>query len=326
MLGLEYSPGELVQSISRSRSAGLVDAALNALPGAAFALLLGWGPIAALALAGVTWVSSSGVVAKVVRDLGRLGNRETPTVLSILVIEDLAMAFYLPILTTLAVGASLVRGATTLGVAVAVVVLILYFALRHGAGLSRLFSASHAESLLLGVLGLTILVAGLAQQASVSAAVGAFLVGIALSGQVADSAEELLSPLRDLFAAIFFVFFGLSTDPLDIVPVLIPAALLAVVTMATKVATGYYAAAQAGMGIPGRWRAGFALTPRGEFSIVIAGLAVGAGVEPQLAPLATAYVLITVVAGPLLSRIPDTERFRAAVRRRGDERRARAAA
>ncbi|MCU1438359.1 MAG: potassium transporter [Naasia sp.] len=324
MLGLEYSPSELVHSLTRNRAAGVLDALLNALPGAAFALILGWGPIAAVTLAGVTWVSSSGVIAKVLRDLGRLGNRETPTVLSVLVIEDLAMAFYLPVLSALALGASLAQGATTLAVAIAVVAVILYLALRHGAGVSRLFSASHSESLLLGVLGLTILVAGLAQQVNVSAAVGAFLVGIALSGQVAATAEELLSPLRDLFAAIFFVFFGLSTDPSDIVPVLVPAAILAVVTIGTKVATGYFAAARAGMGIPGRWRTGFALTPRGEFSIVIAGLAVGAGVEPQLAPLATAYVLITVVAGPLLARIPDTARFRAAVRRHGDTRRARA--
>src|SRR3712207_3346279 len=61
LLGLEYTAGELVQSLSRSRMAGLLDACLNALPGAAFALLLGWGPVAAVALAGVTWVSSSGV-------------------------------------------------------------------------------------------------------------------------------------------------------------------------------------------------------------------------------------------------------------------------
>ena len=67
---------------------------------------------------------------------------------------------------------------------------------------------------------------------------------------------------------------------------------------------GYLAAKRAGIGVPGRWRTGFVLTPRGEFSIVIAGLAVGAGVEPQLAPLATAYVLITVVAGSVLARVP----------------------
>ena len=74
--------------------------------------------------------------------------------------------------------------------------------------------------------------------------------------------------------------------------------------------SGYLAAKRAGIGVPGRWRTGFVLTPRGEFSIVIAGLAVGAGVEPQLAPLATAYVLITVVAGSVLARVPDTSWFR----------------
>lgn len=316
MLGLEYSADELVSSLKRSRTAGLIDAALNALPGAAFALILGWGPVAAFALAGVTWVSSSGVVAKVMRDLGRLGNRETPTILSMLVIEDLAMAFYLPVLSTLVIGAGLLRGSVTVAIAVAVVTVILFLALRHGRIISRLLSDEDAEALILGVLGLTMLVAGLAEQVSVSAAVGAFLVGIAISGQLAHSAVEVLSPLRDLFAAIFFVFFGLSTDPAAMVPVLIPATILAIITIATKTLAGYLAAKRAGIGIPGRWRTGLTLTPRGEFSIVIAGLAVGVGVEPQLAPLATAYVLMTVIAGPILARIPDTAWFKLAVRRR----------
>lgn len=309
MLGLEYTASELVDSLKRSRRAGVLDALLNALPGAAMALILGWGPVAAVALAGVTWVSSSGVIAKVLRDLGRLSNRETPTILSILVIEDLAMAFYLPVLSALVIGAGLLAGATALVIAVAVALLILFLALKHGRIVSALFSPHHAESLVLGVLGLTMLVAGVAQQVNVSAAVGAFLVGIAISGQVASSAEAVLSPLRDLFAAVFFVFFGIATDPADIVPVLVPAIVLAVATMGTKVATGWLAAREAGIALPGRWRAGLTLTPRGEFSIVIAGLAVAAGLEPQLAPLATAYVLITIVAGSVLARVPDTAWF-----------------
>ncbi len=316
MLGLEYSPTELIKSLKQSRIAGIWDGLLNALPGAAFALLLGWGPVAALALAGITWVSSSGVIAKVLRDLGRLGNRETPTILSILVIEDLAMAFYLPILSAVVIGAGFVQGSITVVVAVGVVLVILLLALRFGKQLSRLFSANHAEPLLLGVLGLTMLVAGLAEQVSVSAAVGAFLVGIAISGQVAHNATVVLAPLRDLFATVFFVFFGISTSPASIVPVLIPAVILAIVTMGTKTLTGYLSAKRAGIGIPGRWRTGLALTPRGEFSIVIAGLAVTAGVEPQLAPLAAAYVLITIVVGPLLARIPDATWFKDTVKRR----------
>jgi CPA2 family monovalent cation:H+ antiporter-2 len=316
MLGLEYSAAELMGSLKQSRVAGLLDGLFNAVPGALFGLLLGWGPIAAVALAGITWVSSSGVIAKVMRDLGRLGNRETPVILSILVIEDLAMAFYLPVLSALVVGAALIDGAITVAIAVTVVVVILYIALRHGRLVAKLFSVQHPEPLLLGVLGLTMLVAGAAEQVSVSAAVGAFLVGIAISGPVAEHAARVLTPLRDLFAAVFFVFFGLATDPNDIPPVLLPALALAVVTMGTKFLSGYLAARRAGLGRPGRWRTGLTLTPRGEFSIVIAGLAVGAGIEPQLAPLATAYVLITIIVGPLLARIPDSPRFKARMRRR----------
>ena len=153
-----------------------------------------------------------------------------------------------------------------------------------GRHISRFVSSDDPEKLLLVVLGLTLLVAGLAQQLQVSAAVGAFLVGIALSGEAAEGAHNLLSPLRDLFAAVFFVFFGLHTDPASIPPVLLPALALAVVTAGTKIATGYWAARRAGISAKGRWRAGGTLVARGEF------------------PLATAYVLILVIVGPFTAR------------------------
>ncbi|MFY1674215.1 cation:proton antiporter [Plantactinospora sp. WMMB334] len=316
MLGLEYSATELVGNLRAAAPAGLIDGLLNALPGAAFGLLLGWGWIGAVVLAGVTWVSSSGVVAKVLSDLGRVGNRETPVILSVLVIEDLAMALYLPLVTAILGGQTLLRGGLALTVAVFTVMLVLVVAIRYGHFISRLLSAQDPEALLLGVLGLTLLVAGIAAGLQVSAAVGAFLVGIALSGPVAHNATELLSPLRDLFAAVFFVFFGLVTDPRAIPPVLLPALALAVITMATKVLTGYLAAKRVGIGLPGRWRAGLALAPRGEFSIVIAGLAVATSVvNPELGPLATAYVLITVVTGPMLARLPDLAWFKRWLRR-----------
>ncbi len=316
LLGLEYTASELLTTLRRSPAIGAIDGVLNAVPGAALALLLGWGPVAALALAGITWVSSSGVVAKMLRDLGRLGNRETPAVLAILVMEDLAMAFYLPVLAALLVGVSLLEGAVAVAIAVGVVSVILFIALRFGSFISRIFSPEHPEPLLLGVLGLTMLVAGVAQQVNVSTAVGAFLVGIALSGRVAQQASQVLTPLRDLFAAVFFVFFGLATDASALLLMLGPAIALSIATMATKVSTGYLAAKRAQIGVPGRWRAGLALTPRGEFSIIIAGLAVSSGIEPGLAPLATGYVLITVIAGPLLARIPDARWFKAATRPR----------
>ncbi|EPJ38829.1 putative K(+)/H(+) antiporter YhaU [Streptomyces afghaniensis 772] len=302
MLGLEYTATDLVSNLRTHYPAGIVDAVLNALPGAVLALLLGWGPVAAVVLAGVTWVSSSGVIARVLGELGRLGNRETPAILSILVLEDLSMAVYLPIVTALLAGVGLAAGAVTLAIALGVATLVLVLAVRYGRHVSRFVSSDDPEKLLLVVLGVTLVVAGLAQQLQVSAAVGAFLVGIALSGEVAEGATSLLAPLRDLFAAVFFVFFGLHTDPASIPPVLLPALALAAVTTATKIATGYWAARRAGIGPKGRWRAGGTLVARGEFSIVIAGLAVTSGIEPSLGPLATAYVLILVLLGPLTAR------------------------
>ncbi|MFD7122522.1 cation:proton antiporter [Streptomyces sp. NPDC059892] len=300
LLGLEYSASELVSNLKTQYPSGIVDFVLNAVPGAAAALILGWGPVAAVALAGVTWISSSGVIAKVLGDLGRLGNRETPVILGVLVIEDLAMAVYLPLLTALLAGLSLAGGSLTLLISLGTVGAVLYLALRHGRLISRAVSSDNPEMLLLVVLGLTVLVAGVAQELQVSAAVGAFLVGIALSGEVAEGAHNLLAPLRDLFAAVFFVFFGLNTDPAAIPPVLVPALILATVTTLTKIGTGWYAAKRAGVRTAGRWRTGGTLVARGEFSIVIAGLAVG--VEPRIGPLATAYVLILVILGPLAAR------------------------
>ncbi|EPJ35478.1 hypothetical protein STAFG_7449 [Streptomyces afghaniensis 772] len=172
MLGLEYTASDLVSNLKTHYPSGLVDCAFNALPGAAVALLLGWGPVAAVVLAGVTWISSSGVIAKVLGDLGRVGNRETPVILSVLVLEDLAMAVYLPIVTALVAGAGLLAGSLTLAIALGAAGLVLFLALRYGRVISRFVSSDDPEKLLLVVLGLTILVAGVAQQLQVSAAVG----------------------------------------------------------------------------------------------------------------------------------------------------------
>ncbi|ABD11269.1 cation/H(+) antiporter [Frankia sp. CcI156] len=305
-LGLEYTADELLSGLRRQAPAGVLDLALNATPGVVAAFLLGWGPTAAVVLGGVTAISSSGIIAKVLGDLGRLGNRETPVVLSVLVLEDLAMAVYLPVLTALLAHHTFVRGSLTVAIALGVLVAVLYIALRHSEKVTRLVFNPKAhrndEILLLRALGLALFVAGVAQRMQVSAAVGAFLVGIALSGPVAEGAEEVLRPLRDLFAAVFFVFFGMQTDPAEIPPALLTGSLLAIAGVATKVMTGWWAARSAGIGTMGRFRAGAALVARGEFSIVIAGLAVAAGLEPRLGPLAACYVLLMAVLGPLAAR------------------------
>ena len=304
-LGLEYTPDELRDGLRRNGRAGVVDVVLNALPGAAAAFLLGWGLKEAVLLAGITYISSSGVISKVLSDLGRLGNRETPAILTVLVLEDLAMTLYLPVAAVVIAGDEISGAAITIAIALSVTLVALIAAMRYGHHLTRAISTRSDEALLLGVLGVTLLAAGAAQELEVSAAIGAFLVGVALSGTVQQRASALIEPLRDLFAALFFVLFGLQVDIGSLPPVLLAASLLALVTAATKVVTGWYAAKRLGVGVRGRARAGASLIARGEFSIVIAGLAIGSTVDRKLVPLAAAYVLLLAIAGPILTRFAD---------------------
>lgn len=305
MLGLEYTSDELIAGLRTSRWAGLLDLALNATPGVLTGYLLGWDTVEALFLGGITYISSSGVVAKVLDELGRIGNRETPTVLSLLIFEDLVMAVFLPVAAGLAIASGAADTVRDVGVALAAVALAFAAARLLGDRLSRLVFNQSGELLMLSVLGGALLIAGTAEELQAPAAVAALLVGIALSGPAADSSRRVLTPLRDLFAALFFVSFAIGVDPGAIPDVLPEAAALAIVTAGTKVAAGVAAAKRAGLGLPARLRAGTVLVARGEFSIIIAGVAVAEGLEPDLATLAATYVLILASVGPVLTRFAD---------------------
>jgi CPA2 family monovalent cation:H+ antiporter-2 len=301
MLGVEYTIDDIAGSIRTAAGPSVADLALGFPPGFLMGLALGWDVLPALLLGGVTYISSSSIVAKVLDDLGRLGNSETPAILSILVVEDLAMAPYLPLIAVLLAGGGAFKAIGLATAATALALVALVFARRHGHVLSRGIAHPKSEVVLLTVVGLLLLAGGAAELLSVSAGVVAFLVGLSISGSIANRTRELLSPLRDLFAALFFVSFGLQIDVAAIPGTLGMAALLFVVTAAAKVLTGWLAARRTSAA-PGRLRAGTALVARGEFSIVIAGLGVTAGVEAGLGPLAATYVLLTAIAGPLLTR------------------------
>lgn len=304
-LGLEFSPDELARGMRSSAPPGIVDALAGFVPGFAMGVVLGWEVQAAVLLGGVCWISSSGVVSKVLRDLGRLGNRETASVLNLLVFEDLAMAVYLPLAAALVAGQALGATLTTIVVALVAVAAVFVASMRWGELLSDRLNRISDEPLLLAVLGLTLLVAGVAHRIGVSAAIGAFLVGLAVSDPVRHRAVQLLSPLQDVFAATFFVFFAYQIDPGDLPGVLVAALVLLVVTGLTKVAAGAYAARRSGIAVPGQLRAGTVLVARGEFSIVIAALGATLADGPELGAMAAAYVLLTAVVGPVLTKQSD---------------------
>ncbi len=304
MLGLEFSAHELIDKVRQSATPGLADLVLNFAPGLVAGLLLGFDPVVAVLLGGITYISSSGVFAKVVADLNRTRNPETPTVLSILVIEDLAMVLFLPVITGFLVGGSLLQISLTVAISIVCVLTVLTVAYHHSDRISALVLSNSPEVLLLTLVGVSLLFGGLAERLHISAAVGAFILGIALSGDLVDHARELLFPLRHLFAASFFIFFGLQVDTSLIGEVALAAAALAAVTTLTKLATGWYAARSNGLGQPARALTGAALVAHGEFSIVIAEL--GAEQEPNLAAFAATYVIILAIVGSVLYQYADT--------------------
>jgi CPA2 family monovalent cation:H+ antiporter-2 len=299
-LGLEFSATEFASSLRHHLPSAGVDIILNATPGAVAGWLVGLNGVAVLSLAGVTYISSSGVIARLLEDLGRLGNRETPAVLSVLVLEDFAMAGYLPLFAVLASRGSWPDAVAGMAVALGALLVAFAASYRWGHHVGRLVEHPDSEQLLLRVLGITLMVAAVAETLHASAAVGAFLVGLTLTGETADRARKVLGPLRDLFAAIFFLAIGLSVDPHELVPMLPVALALAAVTAATKVATGMFTARRDGVARRGQLRAGTALIARGEFSLIIIGL-VGTSI-PAVAALATAYVFVMAIAGPVLAR------------------------
>jgi CPA2 family monovalent cation:H+ antiporter-2 len=302
VLGLEYSAEQLVAGARTGASAGIIDAAANFAPGFVCGLVLGWGATAAVVLGGVTWISSSSVVAKVLEGFGWLDNRETPAVLNLLVIEDLAMAIFLPIVGALVSDKTFGETVTAILVALVFVAVILLLALHAGRPLNRILGRASNETLLLAVFGLTLLVGGLAEEVNVSAAIGAFLVGLALSGSLRDRVGPLITPLRDLFAALFFLFFSFQLSPTALARVAIPALLLSLVAGATKFASAWFACRPYAIEPAGRVRAGASLVARGEFSIVIASLGASLAHGDDLGAVSAAFVFITAAAAPLIAR------------------------
>ena len=304
-LGLEYTGERLGEDLHSALPAGFKDLAVNFAPGVIAGLVLGWEVVPSLLLGGVVYISSSGIIAKVLTDLDRLENGETPVIMSILVLEDIAMAAYLPLMSILVIGQGWLSGLGSIAIGGVVGGALLFVALHYSKPVSSLIAHRSNEVVLLSALGLTLLVAGFAEWLQLSAAVGAFLVGITLSGPVAERTDRLIGPLRDLFAAIFFLFFGLSIDPTTLIPVLIPAAVLALLTGVAKVFTGWWATQGMDLNVGSRLRAGITLIARGEFSLVIAMMGISAGLEPRLGTLSAAYVLFTAVLGPLALRVTE---------------------
>lgn len=322
-LGLEYSAATILKEVRQHRRTALVDVVLNSIPGAVAGVLFGWDPIVILAMAGVTYISSSGIATQVVREMGWRSRPEWKSIVAILVLEDLVMAPYLPILSALGIATSLLLGLTGVAAGLLTVSILLFIGSRGIRVFAAVLKDDSGATLLLTTLGLALAAGGIAGLLNFSSAVAAFFVGLLITGEVADAIRNRLRPIRDVFAALFFVFFGLQTDPAEIPSALLVGVALVVVTWGTKVLTVWFALGEGrdddktsdnspgdGAAAHQRWfcalRGGSVLSARGEFSVAIGALIVAFDAAPaQWQGIVATYVMLSAVVGPLLAKVFD---------------------
>jgi len=300
-LGLEFSLDDLLAGGRKLLVAGAVYLALNLSAGLAVGSSLGWGGRETLVIAGIVGISSSAIVTKLVIELRRLANPETGLLLGIIVVEDVFLAIYLALLQPV-LGETEGAGEAVLAVAKGVAFLLLLVAVaRWGRGVvGRLLGTGDDELLTVCFVGLAVLVAGVAANVGVSDAIGAFLAGQVVAGtSVAHRVERLVLPLRDLFAAMFFFAFGLSVDPGALSSVAGPVLIAVTVTVIGCIIAGVFAARIQKLGAYAAANIGLTVLARGEFSLILASLAVAAGLDGRIGPFTAGYVLVLAIAGPL---------------------------
>lgn len=294
VLGFEYSASDLVQSLKKRWHAGLVDVLLNALPAATLALLLGFGWLGALAFSGIMFVSSSGIASQMIRETGWAKSNVAIRATGVLVLEDILLAPYLPLLATFALGLGLWAGLITVGVAA--VLIFGLFLISHGRELPGLRTLAHSGPgvLLLLVFGSALAISSAATLLGFSGAIAAFFVGMSLTGEVAESLRSRFAPLREIFSAIFFLFFGLSISAFDVLAVLPVSILFVVFGVAGKFALGWWIGRD--MPDPTNWkRIGAFLTARGEFSMIIAATVVADSALANVKEITLGIVVLTVL-------------------------------
>ncbi|MBM3704634.1 MAG: cation:proton antiporter [Actinobacteria bacterium] len=301
LMGLEYSARELGQSFRSSKSVILLDVLINGLPGILIALLAGWGVKGALLLGGITYVSSSGIASELIRESGWAKSQVAKRTILVLISEDLILAPYLPLITSTLLGVGLLSGIISVSIALLITGFVLLIGVKRANWFSRIFRKFTASSLLLTVFGLALVAAGAAGLAGFSGAIAAFLVGLLLTGEVASAIRTRLAPLRDFFAAIFFIFFGLSVNPARILDVLGLVVVLTIIGIFGKILIGWWIARD--LQDPMSWRrVGIFLIPRGEFSVIIAGFSTTLNFSENLKALTIAYVIATTLSASLLLR------------------------
>ncbi|MEV7858048.1 cation:proton antiporter [Streptomyces hirsutus] len=303
-LGLEFHLDDLRRGGKQLLSAGGIYLALNVGAGLGFGFALGWGAREALVLAGVLGISSSAIVTKILIELGHISRPETRLILGVTVVEDIFLALYLAALQPVLSGAQGLGDMALQASKAFGFLMVLAVAARYGTRLfGRIMAVRDNELLVVTFLGTAIFVAGVSEVLGVVDAIGAFMVGLIVAGTpAAPRIRTLVHPLRDAFAAIFFFAFGLAIDPGDIASVAGPVAVAVALTLAMNLTAGLLVARLYRYGVDIAADIATTLVSRGEFALILAAMATGAGLDDRLTPFIAGYVLVLAVLGPVLAK------------------------
>jgi CPA2 family monovalent cation:H+ antiporter-2 len=299
-LGIEFNFERLLADGDRIGAAGVADLVVNFGVGLLLGAVLFEALLPALLVAGVVYISSSAVITKSLLDLGWIANPESRPLLGVLVFEDLVIAVYLAVVTALVTGGGDVAvAARSVGVAVGFLLALVVLVAVGTTLFDRLLDTPSTEYLVLRAVGVTVLLAGAALAVGVSEAVAAFFVGMAFGAtEHVHDLEEALAPLRDAFAAVFFFWIGLVTDPFLFVAAADTIAIAVAVTTPTKLVSGFYGGRAYDLDRRRSLRVGLALVTRGEFSLIVAAVAL-AGAGTTL-PAETARTIYATAVGYVL--------------------------
>ncbi|MBO0858477.1 MAG: cation:proton antiporter [Chloracidobacterium sp.] len=307
-LGLEFSISRLIKSGRSIVFGGSIYIAINFAAGLGYAYLLGWPLKETLVIAGVTTISSSAIVAKVIFDLRRAANPETEMILGIIMFEDIFLAFYLSIISgiVLSGATSLGEALTSAALSLAFILGVIFVGLKATPLLNRVLRIPSNEVFLLVIFACLFLLAGFGETIHVAEAIGALLLGLVLSEtEHSERIERMIVPFRDFFGAIFFFGFGLTIDPLGLGGAVWPALGAVALTIVGNIAAGMVAGRIANLSTAASLNTGLTIISRGEFSIIMAKLARAGNLAPTLQSFAALYVLIVAVLGPLLTKESD---------------------
>ncbi len=301
-VGLEFSILRLRRGGRHLVRNGALDFLANFPIGFLAGLAMGWGPAPSFLLGAALYVSSSAIVAHNISSLRRAAFPETETALAVIIAEDLIVAL---LLAALALWPPFAGAGSPLATVVGLVGFGLLLTLLAGPLtrlLDRLGSRADDDALLLGMLGFLLLFAGAAMATGLSEAVGAFLAGLIVGDSTLKKrVEGLLAPLRGLFAALFFFAFGLGVEAGSLLPVWIPGLALAAAALISKLLGSLWIGSRAGLPLASRINLGFTLTPRGEFSVLLAAYGAGVG-HPELSALIAVVVVVLSIGGTLLTQ------------------------